>query len=285
MSPRLLALLAAFLCLAPFAQADTDEELAAALKALSGGKDAEKLKALKDIAALGKEGKPAARAVAGVLFSSNKDIQKQAIDTFGTLEPEMLKPVLRLVLEREVARTDYEAVTKFNNKAAIPLIRGRINRDVKAKNLVGINEGILALTEIGTGDEEATDALIRLATYRLEGISRDYRDLAVGGLSIHASVLKGELRDRVVIALDRILVTQMKPMPKPKPKPKTKDKDKDKDKDKENETVLTIATIRALGRYGKEAARAVPTLKTLRLDKDNAVRDAAIDALKAIEGE
>src|SRR5260221_12826842 len=97
---------------------------------------------------------------------------------------------------------------KYNNKADMHLIRARIDKDIKAKNLAGINEGILALVTLGAGDEEATDSLIRLSTYRLEGITRDYRDLAVGGLAIHAATAKGEPRERIVVGLDKILVAQ-----------------------------------------------------------------------------
>ena len=140
------------------------------------------------------------------------------------------------------------------------------------------------------GDEEATDALIRLATYRLDGITRDYRDLAVSGLSFHSGLVKGpEIRERIVVGLDKILVTQQQQAklkkPPPKGKDKSKDKDKEKEKEQETETALSVAVIKALGRYGKDASKAVPTLKAYRLDKETSVRDAAIDALKAIEGE
>lgn len=273
MSPRPFLLLAAIICLPGLVpgvvQGDADDKVNAAIKQLVGGKDAEKVQALKDIAAMGEEGKPAARAVAAAMLSKNRDIQKQAIEAFGKIEPEMLKPVLRLLLEKEFTRNDYEELLKSNSKAAIPLIRGRIDKDIKAKNLVGINEGILALVTVGAGDDEATDSLIRLSTYRLEGITRDYRDLAVGGLAIHAATARGEQRERIVVGLEKILVAQQKLK-----KPRAKD-----------ETVLCVAILKALARYGKDASRAAPTVKALRLDKDNAVRDAAVDALKAIEAE
>jgi hypothetical protein len=270
MHSRSLVFLLGLLALPALVQADADDKVNAVLKVLVGGKEIEKVQALKDLAALGEDGKPATRAVAAAMWSKNKDIQKQAIEAFGKIQPDMLKPALRLLLEKEVTRADFELICKLDGKASIPMIRGRINKDVAAKNLVGINEGILALVTIGGGDEEATDALIRLCTFRLDGISRDYRDLAANGLAIHSNFAKGELRERVVVGLNNILVTQQK-----QKKPRAT----------EGEQVLAVAVIKALGRYGKDAAKAAPTLKALRLDKDAKIRNAAIDALKDIEGE
>lgn len=268
MSPRPFFLLLAILALPALVQADADEKVNAAIKVLVGGKDAEKVQALKDLAAMGEDGKPAARVVAVAMNSKNKDIQKHAIDAFGKIEPEALKPALRLLLEKEVTRNDFDNLVKASNKAAIPLIRGRIDKDIKAKNLNGINEGILALAEVGIGDDEATDSLIRLSTYKLEGITRDYRDLAVGGLAIYAGKASEEQRERIVVGLDKILATQQRSK-----KARTKE-----------ETTLCIAVLKTLSRFGKDGSKATGTVKALRLDKDSAVRDAAIDALKAIGG-
>src|SRR5207245_164706 len=112
MSPRPFFLLLAVLSLPAFVQADADDKVNAAIKLLVGGKDAEKVQALKDIAAMGEDGKPAARAVAVAMNSKNKDIQKHAIDAFGKIEPECLKPALRLLMEKEVKRTDFDDLLK-----------------------------------------------------------------------------------------------------------------------------------------------------------------------------
>ena len=119
MSPRLIPLLAAILCLPTLLRA-ADDKVNAALKTLTSGKEIDKVQALKDLAAMGEDGKPATRTVAGLMWSKNKDIQKQAIDTFGTLQPEMLKAALRLLLEKEVTRNDFETISKLQDKAAIP---------------------------------------------------------------------------------------------------------------------------------------------------------------------
>jgi HEAT repeat protein len=252
------------------AKALMQQKLAPLLKDLKDKSAATRQKALEGIADLGPDAADASEAILSMFSDRSPAVQQSALDALEKVNPTLHKPILTLVVDKD-AVPRVQAISQLQKmgkdaKPAVPLLLRLYQAQVADPRQ--FNPGLLC-------------DLILAAVGDIDPDNRDYIDLVLSVVSSPRQPIAGPggigsgapSRDKAIVMAMRLV------------------KDGHLDASKLVKPLIAamadpqveVQAINALGALGADAKDALPALKRLKADPQQAVRDAAADAVKKIE--
>jgi hypothetical protein len=219
---------------------------------------------------LGKRGdaaKPAARPLCNTIFDPSPIVAKAALQALERVQPDLYKPIAKLALEGYPA-TDAKAGEQAKGIEELG--------DMQQKALPTIDVLLVWLKKGDRGDNSSTALQISKACLAAikkikiddDEVIKSYKTLVL------SKTAQAPVRVEILNDLDEWAGT---------------DEAKKKQivpilKSALNDSVLQLASVKIVGRYGPLAKEAIPALKRLKANKNNQeVADAADEALQQID--
>ena len=237
---------------APVTRADCIRLLA---KDLKDPLPEKRIKALEQLATYGAEANIVGADLIEAMRDANPTIRDTASETFEKVNPKLHPHVFTIIR----GMNKYTAVLELSQMGsdatmAVPLLYHWIDHPGDYGDRFGGRRRRLldAIAAIDPGDARLSMTVLTAISRRVAPNSEGQNDRqwALEHLS-RVSATKADKVKALVAALD--------------------------------DGVLILAVIEALGRYGRDAAPALPALKKLKLSADDFIRMAAIEAIKRIE--
>jgi len=218
---------------------------------------------------LGKRGdaaKAAARPLCNTIFDPSPIVAKAALQAFDRVQPDLSKTVAKLVLEGYPA-TDAKAGEQAKGIEELG--------DMQQKAVPAIDVLLLWLKKGDRGDNSS--AALQISKACLAAIKKikidDDEVIKAFKTLVLSKTAQAAVRVEILNDLDEWAGTDQAKKKQVVPILKSG----------LNDTALQLASVKILSRYGPLAKETIPTLKKLKLSKNQEVRDAAEEALQQFD--
>jgi HEAT repeat protein len=230
-----------------------------------------RVRVIEEIGKIGQDAKEASQVLVEAALERSPMIRQAALDALEKVNPPLHRPVVALLVDN---MKRYEAVDELTGlseeaKPALPLLLAMFKNELASPNRERPGVGgsvslgsklLIAMVKIAPEDKAVLQAILDTITFKGPGgvgkasaqTVSDVRATAID-LSLDDLKLDSKLHTKALISAINDIYCRMK-------------------------------AIHALGELGEKAKDAIPTLKKLKLDMDESVRNAASAALEKIEG-
>jgi DNA-directed RNA polymerase subunit RPC12/RpoP len=229
-----------------------------ARKKLREGTDAEKIAAAKELAKFKEE--ESAYALCEAMTSNNKEVLQAAAEALEQVRPDLYKYAISLAIDHPSEL--FELVDKVGKmrrsaRSLAPLLRVVLQRCLVGETTVSVVVFVKALGAISPDDDETVAMMVKLLASD-PNQSLDY--LSVARMAAATEVL-GEIAEEFPSKRKALLPVLIKAL--------------------ENQ-MIREQVCKAIGKFGPDGKDAVPALNRYRLDQNERVRQAAVEAMKKI---
>lgn len=252
-------------------RADVDKEsLDKISKGLRSNKFDTMLASLDEARKMGKNASPIAAEVSRLILSQNKKISDAAIEAYEKIEPEVHPILVSVVVEKNKALR-YQAVNKLElmgkgAKSAMPILLYHLNQEVK--DAAGDWAPLLkAMVAIDPADNFVVSQVLGFASAAPVPKTVGKSGSKVGGpVEFETARATGVgLIEKIVVSTDRKVRALLAAIGNSRVEK------------------IRLDAIEQLATIGPEAKLALPTLRQLKTDSAAKIRDAASEAVKAID--